>query len=110
MELFAVIMGLRALKEPCEVVISTDSAYVADAFNKGWINSWQKNNWRTAGKDEVKNLDLWKALLFEIKRHKVSFVWVKGHADNELNNRCDYLATSAITDYLKIIKETENTD
>ena len=108
MELFAVIMGLRALKEPCEVVITTDSAYVADAFNKNWIDTWQKNNWRTAGKEEVKNPDLWRALLFEIKRHKVSFVRVKGHADNELNNRCDFLATREIENYLKIIKENQS--
>ena len=105
MELFAVIMGLRALKEPCEVVVTTDSAYVADAFNKNWIDAWQKNNWRTSSKEEVKNPDLWRALLFEIKRHKVSFVRVKGHADNELNNRCDFLATSAIDEYLKVLKE-----
>ena len=102
MEMFAVIMGLRALKEPCEVVVTTDSAYVADAFNKGWVESWQKNNWRTANKDEVKNIDLWRALLYEIKRHKVSFVRVKGHADNELNNRCDFLATTAISEFLKL--------
>ena len=102
MEMFAVIMGLRALKEPCEVVVTTDSAYVADAFNKGWVESWQKNNWRTANKDEVKNIDLWRALLYEIKRHKVSFVRVKGHADNELNNRCDFLATTEISEFLKL--------
>jgi len=106
MELFAVIMGLRALKEPCEVVVTTDSAYVADAFNKKWIDSWQKNNWRTSNKEEVKNPDLWRALLFEIKHHKVTFVRVKGHADNELNNRCDFLATGEIDRYLKLINET----
>lgn len=105
MEMFAVIMGLRALKEPCEVVVTTDSSYVADAFNKGWVESWQKNNWRTANKEEVKNIDLWRALLYEIKRHRVSFVRVKGHADNELNNRCDFLATTAISEFLKLSDE-----
>jgi len=96
MELFACIMGLRALKEPCEVRLFTDSAYVADAFNKDWLASWQSNGWRTANKQEVKNIDLWQALLIEKNRHRLTFIWVKGHADNEFNNRCDFLARMAI--------------
>lgn len=67
MELFAVIQALRALKESCEVEIYTDSAYVADAFLKNWITSWEKNNWKTSGKSDVKNVDLWNALRFELK-------------------------------------------
>ena len=107
MELFAVIMGLRALKQTCEVTVTTDSAYVSDAFLKNWIDNWQENNWKTAAKADVKNSDLWKALLFEVKKHKVNFVRVKGHADNEKNNRCDKLATGAIDEYLKLIKENQ---
>lgn len=105
MELFAVIEGLRALKESCECDVCTDSQYVADAFNKGWLDDWQKKGWRTAGKSDVKNVDLWQALLFEIERHKVTFVKVKGHADVELNERCDFLARTAIENYRKIIGE-----
>ena len=98
MELFAVIQALRALKESCEVEIYTDSAYVADAFLKNWITSWEKNNWKTSGKSDVKNVDLWNALRFELKKHKPTFLKVKGHADNLYNNRCDELAKKAISD------------
>lgn len=96
MELLAIIEGLRALKEPCDVTLYSDSAYSLDAFNKGWIDDWQKNNWRTSSKQEVKNVDLWRALLIEVAKHKLTWVKVKGHADNEYNNRCDLLARSAI--------------
>lgn len=96
MEIFAVIQGLRALKESCIVNLYTDSSYVSDAFNKAWIAAWQKNNWRTASKKEVKNQDLWRALLYETHKHKISFIHVQGHADNEFNNRCDRLAREAI--------------
>lgn len=96
MEMFAVIQALRALKEPCECEIFSDSQYVVDAINKNWITSWQQNNWRTASKSDVKNVDLWKALLFEMGKHNVTFVKVKGHANVELNERCDKLAKAAI--------------
>lgn len=96
MEIFAVIQGLRALKESCIVNLYTDSSYVSDAFNKAWIAAWQKNNWRTASKKEVKNQDLWRALLYETHKHKISFIHVQGHADNEFNNHCDRLAREAI--------------
>jgi len=96
MELFAVIMALRALKEKCSVNLYTDSAYVADAFNKNWIKAWQENDWKTADKSEVKNQDMWKALLFETNRQQVKFIKVKGHSDNEFNNRCDALARGEI--------------
>ena len=105
MELFAVIQALRALKESCEVVVHTDSQYVADAFNQNWITTWQLNGWRTAGKSDVKNADLWKALLYEVNKHKTTFVKVKGHADVALNERCDQLARGEVERYQKIIAE-----
>ena len=98
MELTAVIMALRALKEPCDVDIYSDSNYVVEAFNQGWIDSWVTNGWKTASRKEVKNVDLWQKLLAYIAVHKVNFIKVKGHSDNELNNRCDELARNAIPD------------
>ena len=96
MEMFAVIQGLSALKEPCDVQVYSDSAYVCNAFSEGWIQQWESNNWKTANKSPVKNDDLWKLLLLLMAKHKVQFIKVKGHADNEYNNRCDKLATDAI--------------
>ena len=96
MELLAVIKGLSALKENCNVEIYTDSAYVCNAFVQNWVQSWQLNGWKTASKTPVANMDLWQELLYLIKNHKVHFNKVKGHADNELNNLCDKLATSEI--------------
>ncbi len=96
MELFAALAALRALKEGCEVELYSDSTYLVDGFNKNWVNSWKKNNWKNAAKKEVKNQDLWKALLMELDRHQVKFIKVKGHSDNEYNNRCDKLATGQI--------------
>lgn len=104
MELLAIISGLRALKEKCEVTLYSDSAYSLDPFLKGWIYDWQKNNWRTSSKQEVKNTDLWLALLIELKKHEVSFIKVKGHADNVYNNRCDALARNAIKELDKVNK------
>lgn len=96
MELTAVIEGLKALKFPCEVELYSDSAYVVNAFDKGWIYNWVKNNWKTAGKESVKNQELWQELYELTKTHKVKFHKVKGHSDNEYNNRCDELARNAI--------------
>ncbi len=96
MELMAVIVGLEKIKEPCEVEVYSDSAYVVNAFVEDWIGSWQKNNWQTSGKKEVQNIDLWKRLLVQTQRHSVSWHKVKGHADNALNNRCDALARAEI--------------
>jgi len=96
MELLAVIKGLLALKERCMVEIYTDSSYIHNAFSKGWIIAWQNNGWRTAAKKPVENQDLWKLLINETKSHVVKFYKVKGHADSELNNRCDYLARQEI--------------
>ena len=97
MELTAVIEGLKLLKYPCEVDLYSDSAYVVNAFEQGWIYNWVKNNWRTAGKDPVKNQELWKELYALTKTHQIKFHKVKGHSDNEFNNRCDELARNAIT-------------
>ena len=92
MEMMAVIKGLEALKEPCEVEVYSDSAYIVNAIEQGWIESWKKNGWRKADKKPVKNVDLWEKLLELMDKHKVIFKKVKGHADDEYNNRCDRIA------------------
>lgn len=92
MELTAVIEALKLLKEPCDVTLYSDSAYTLNAFLLGWIDSWILNNWKTAGKKPVLNVDLWKELLELKNKHNITWVKVKGHADNELNNLCDKLA------------------
>lgn len=96
MEITAVLEALKLLKEACEVEVYSDSAYVVNAFNQGWIENWENNNWKTASKEPVKNRELWEALAGLTKKHQVTFHKVKGHSTDELNNRCDYLATSAI--------------
>lgn len=94
MELTAAIMGLAALKEPCEVRLVTDSKYVADGITKGWAESWRKNNWRKADKKPALNPDLWEQLLDLVNTHKVTIEWVKGHAGHPENERCDQLAVA----------------
>lgn len=94
MELAAVINGLEALKEPCIVDVYSDSQYVVGAMNEGWLDGWRKNGWKTAAKKPVKNPDLWQKLYELTLKHKVTFIKVKGHADNRYNNRCDQLAVS----------------
>lgn len=96
MELMAVINGLEAIKEACEVDVYSDSAYVVNAFLQDWVVKWKNNGWKTT-KGEVLNLELWKRLLIQVERHKVTWHKVKGHADNEFNNRCDALARNEIT-------------
>ena len=96
MELLSVIRALSALKEPCEVDLYSDSQYVVDAFLKDWISGWILKGWKTAGKNEVKNVDLWRDLVALTKTHKVNFIKVKGHADNEYNNRCDKIAREEV--------------
>ena len=96
MELTAVIEALKLLKYPCEVDLYSDSAYVVNGFNQGWIYNWRKNNWRTSSKEPVKNKEIWEELYNLSKIHKVNFIKVKGHSTNELNNRCDELAREAI--------------
>lgn len=94
MEMMAVIKGLEMLKEACEVSVYSDSAYVVNSIEKGWVYSWKKNNWKKADKKEVKNIELWERMLELMNMHKVSFLKVKGHSNDELNNRCDRLAVS----------------
>ena len=95
MGLTAVIMGLKALKEPCHVTLTTDSKYVSDGLSKGWARSWQKNGWRKADKKPALNPDLWEELLRLTDIHDVDIVWVKGHAGHPENERCDRLAVKA---------------
>ena len=97
MEMTAVIQALTALKEPCEVTLTTDSQYVCNAVNKGWAKKWQKNNWIKSDKTKAKNPELWNELLLLLEKHKVKFVWVKGHAGHIENERCDKLAREAIS-------------
>lgn len=94
MELSAVIAALSALKEPCQVVLTTDSQYVVNAIEKGWLDSWRKNNWKKSDKSRVLNVDLWEQLILLLEKHKVEFVWVKGHNGHPYNERCDALATA----------------
>ncbi len=94
MELMAAIVALEALTRPCRVALYSDSKYLVDAFNRGWIDNWLKKNWR-GSTGPVKNVDLWKRLLEAMRPHEVSFFWVKGHDGNPMNERCDQLATAA---------------
>jgi len=95
MEMMAVIKGLEALRHPCKVTVYSDSKYVVDAIEKGWLRNWQKNNWIKSNKEKALNVDLWKRMLKLMEIHDVSFQWVKGHHVNEENNRCDQLAVQA---------------
>lgn len=96
MEITAVIEGLKLLKEPCNVKVYSDSAYVVNAFANNWIEGWIKSNWINSKREPVKNKELWLELIDLTKKHNVEFIKVKGHSDNELNNRCDELARQAI--------------
>lgn len=96
MELSAVIDALGMLKESCNVELFSDSAYVINAINQNWLKNWQKNGWKTASKEPVKNKELWEKLIKLIEMHEVKFIKVKGHSDNPLNNRCDELANEAM--------------
>lgn len=104
MELMGVIKGLNALKRKSEVDIYSDSAYVCNAILQGWLENWQKRHWKNSTKHEVLNKDLWLKLIEKLKFHKVTFHKVRGHADNEFNNRCDNLARRQI---LKLLKKEE---
>lgn len=108
MELMAAIAGLEELNRPCEVTLYSDSKYLTDAFNQGWIDSWIRNGWRKADKKPVKNTDLWKRLLNAMKDHDVTFLWVKGHDGHPENERCDRLATSA-ADGTDLLEDTIGT-
>ena len=95
MELMGVITGMEALKTACDVEVISDSKYVCDAFNQGWIYSWMKNNWVKSDKQPVKNKELWERILKAMKPHNVKFSWIKGHAGHAENERCDTLASKA---------------
>ena len=97
MELIAVIEALKTLKENCEVNLYTDSAYVCNAITQKWIENWQLNNWKNSQKKPVLNKDLWLELLELLSYHKVTFIKVKGHADNKYNNICDEIARNEIS-------------
>ena len=99
MEMTAVIEGLSCLKEPCEVDVYSDSAYTVNAFLQGWVFGWAKNGFKKADNKPVLNEDLWRSLLALSDIHKLNFIKVKGHADNEYNNICDKLATDAVKNY-----------
>ena len=99
MELTAVIEALRALNQPCQVELYSDSKYVVDALEKGWVYGWKRDGWRKKDKKPALNPDLWEQLLAELDRHQVRFHWVRGHADNPENNRCDQLAVAESRKY-----------
>ena len=95
MELLAAIVALEALTESCQVTLFSDSRYLVDAVTKNWVWSWKQRNWIKADRSPVKNVDLWERYLAAQARHRISMVWVKGHAENDFNNRCDELARTA---------------
>ena len=99
MELMAAISGLEALREPCKVTLYSDSKYLVDAFNEGWVFSWCKAGWKR-GKEELKNPDLWERLIALCEKHTVRFIWVKGHDGHAYNERCDRLATAYADSFL----------
>lgn len=92
MELSAVLFGLKALKEPCAVVLTSDSKYVLDSIQKGWVYSWQKKNWKKSDGKPALNIDLWQPLIAEIKKHEMTYCWIKGHNGHDENERCDVQA------------------
>ena len=96
MELTAAIKALEALKRPCEVNLYSDSSYLVNGFNNGWIYNWKRNGWKNKSGDEVKNIELWEALYKLAGIHNITWIKVKGHSTNEYNNRCDKLATDII--------------
>ncbi len=95
MELYAAISALEALKEPCRITLHSDSQYLVHAITKGWARKWQQNNWQRTKKEKALNPDLWARLLAACDKHDVTFVWVKGHAGNVHNERCDTLAVQS---------------
>lgn len=104
MELLAVIIGLEALKKPCEVKIISDSKYVVDSIEKGWLDNWVAKGWKKAGNKPVPNTELWKRLINAMQNHDIKLEWIKGHAGHEYNERCDRLAVEA---YKKVDLKTQ---
>lgn len=103
MELMAAIAAMEALREPCDVTLTSDSKYLTDAINQGWLESWKKNGWKKADRKPVLNVELWERIDKLLKIHTVRFVWVHGHQGHEYNERCDVLATT-FADSLEEIK------
>ncbi len=95
MEMMGVIAGLSALKEPCEVTVVTDSRYVADAIEKGWVRRWEAKGWMRNKEEKALNVDLWRRLLKLLEKHRVTFTWIRGHNHHPHNERCDRLAVAA---------------
>jgi ribonuclease HI len=103
MELTAAVEAIRCLKEPCEIDLFSDSAYLINGFNESWLEKWKNNGWKTTSKNDVKNIELWKALDEMNKMHRINWIKVKGHSDNEYNNRCVKIATGQIKKKIKSI-------
>ena len=99
MELMAAIVGLEALTEPCEVTLYSDSKYLVDTITKRWVYGWQKNGWIKSDKKQAQNIDLWERILPLLEKHKVTYVWVRGHDGHEYNERCDRLAVAQAEKY-----------
>ena len=97
MEIIAAVKGLESLKYPCRIKLYSDSKYLVNAIEKGWAKRWKANNWMRTKSEEAKNPDLWEKMLNLCEVHQIKFIWVKGHASNEENNRCDELAVEATT-------------
>lgn len=108
MELLGVISALDSLQYPSIVTVYSDSKYVCDAINNGWITNWKKNGWLTAKKEPVKNQDLWIQLDNLVNKHHCKFSWVKGHSNNELNNRCDELLNVAMDNFVDNVDSKNN--
>lgn len=106
MEIYAAIAALEALREPCEVMLYSDSRYLVDAVSKHWLSAWKRRGWKKQDNEPVLNVDLWQKLMQLMEIHKVTFHWVKGHASNEFNNRCDELARGAIGAETKLPEDT----
>ncbi|MGL5973027.1 MAG: ribonuclease HI [Oscillospiraceae bacterium] len=102
MELTAVLKGLEAIKEPCDITIYSDSKYFIDAIEKNWVTKWQENNWMRNKKDPVLNVDLWKDILKQFKIHNIYLIWVKGHSGHLENDICDKIAVSESLKYKNI--------
>ena len=107
MELSAVIEGLSALKEPCSVELYSDSTYVVNSVEKGWIYNWRKKNWVKKPGEPVPNADLWQKLLTLLSVHKVTFRWIRGHAGHPENERCDEMAVACVQKYVNASKKTD---
>lgn len=102
MELCAVIEALAALKEPCEVTLCSDSKYVIDGLEKGWAEGWKARGWKKADKSPALNADLWERLLEEVSRHKMTYIWIKGHDGHPFNERCDTMAQNSADKYKEV--------